>query len=77
MRVFIVETYDKEQDRYFPIKVFPSTDKDENFSERLDKNISKFFEDIYMVIQTMQIFQSKDFLVLKKIDLPYTMFSII
>ena len=56
MRVFIVGKYDKDQDRYFPIKVFPSTDKDENFSERLDKNVNKFFENIYTVIQTIQIF---------------------
>ena len=47
MKVWIVEKYIRDQDMYFPIKLFPSTDKSEEFSERLDNSFIGFFENLY------------------------------
>ena len=47
MKVWIVEKYIRDQDIYFPIKLFPSTDQSEEFSDRLDNSFARFFENLY------------------------------
>lgn len=47
MKVWIVEKYIRDQDMFFPIKLFPSTNQSEEFSDRLDNSFIGFFENLY------------------------------
>ena len=47
MRVLIVEKYNNEQDRYFPIKVLKSRDVNGNFAARLDVSVTGLLEKLY------------------------------
>ena len=47
MKVWIVEKYNNEQDRYFPVRVFPSTDTNCSFAKRLDSSVTELFEKLY------------------------------